>query len=235
MQAVILAGGLGTRLRPVTERIPKAMVTVNGKPFLHYLLELFKSQGIKNIVLCIGYLGKQVRDAFGNGENFGLMIRYSEEKESLLGTGGALKQAQDLLEDYFLVVNGDTYLPIEYRELERAFIRRSKKAMIVVYENSENTGVRNNVELTGDYVVKRHDKERHYPGLKYVDAGALILQRDALNLMQVKHQISLEKGLYPALIEQRELVAYITNQRFYDIGTPEQIKKFEEFLVEGAR
>ena len=119
MQVVILAGGLGKRLRPVTEQIPKVMVTVNGKPFLQHVLELLKSQEITDIVLCIGYLGEQVKACFGKGESLGLVIKYSEEKGKLLGTGGALKQTQDLLEDYFLVLNGDTYLPIDYNELER--------------------------------------------------------------------------------------------------------------------
>ena len=97
MQAVILAGGLGTRLRPLTEQIPKVMVPVSGKPFLSHLLDLLRSQGVRDIVLCIGYLGKQVRDFLGNGGSLGITLRYSEEKERLLGTGGALKQARSLL------------------------------------------------------------------------------------------------------------------------------------------
>jgi NDP-sugar pyrophosphorylase family protein len=93
MQAVILAGGLGTRLKPLTEQIPKTMTPVNGKPFLLHLLELLIYHGINDIVLCTGYLSEQILKFFGSGENLGLRIRYSEEKEKLLGTGGALKQA----------------------------------------------------------------------------------------------------------------------------------------------
>ena len=99
MQAVILAGGLGTRLRPLTEEIPKVMVSINGKPFLLYLLQLLKGQGVNDVVLCTGYLGQQVRNFFGNGKSLGVSLRYSEEKEKLLGTGGALKQTQSLLND----------------------------------------------------------------------------------------------------------------------------------------
>ena len=235
MQAVILAGGLGTRLRPLTEQIPKVMVPVSGKPFLLHLLELLKRWGIDDAVLCIGYLGQQIKAFFGEGDRLGLRIRYSEEKETLLGTGGALKQAQDLLQDHFFVVNGDTYLPGDYSELERAFLRRGKKALMVVYENERDTGVKNNVELVSDSMVIRHDKESLNSSLKYVEAGVLILKHEALDLMEDKCSIPLERGLYPALIQQKELAAYITKQRFYDIGTPEQQRSFEEFLKREAK
>ena len=230
MQAVILAGGLGSRLRPLTEHTPKVMISVNGKPFLLYQLELLKSQGIKDIVLCIGYLGKQVRDFFGNGERFGIRIRYSEEKGELMGTGGALKQAQDLLDEHFFVMNGDTYLPIDYRELERTFLSYGKKALMLVYDNHEDTGLMNNVELDGNLMVTKHDKENANPNLEYIEAGVLSLRLGALDFIPERCSISLEKGLYSTLIGQRELVAYVTEQRFYDIGTPNQKKIFEEFL-----
>ncbi len=230
MQAVILGGGLGTRLRPLTERIPKVMVPVNSKPFLLHLLELLRSQGVNDIVLCIGHLGEQVRDFFGNGESLGVRIRYSEEKERLLGTGGALKQTQSLLDDHFFVINGDTYLPINYNEVESAFAKCGKKALMVVYDNRKDTGVKNNVELDRDLMVIRHDKESSDPGLKYVEAGVLALKREALGLMKEGCSVSLERGLYPGLIQQRGLAAYVTDQRFYDIGTPEQQRIFEEFL-----
>ena len=230
MQAVILAGGLGKRLKPLTEGIPKVMVSVNGKPFLLHLLQLLKGQGISDIVLCIGYLSQQVRDFFGNGEILGVNIRYSEEREKLLGTGGALKQAQSLLANYFLLINGDTYLPIDYADVEKAFLRRAKKAFMVVYNNQEDTGTKNNVALDDNLMVIRYDKESLAPSLKYVEAGALVLRQEVLSLIKEGDSISLEEGLYPTLIQQRELAAYVTKQRFYDIGLPEQRKIFEGFL-----
>jgi len=230
MQAVILAGGLGKRLKPLTEGIPKVMVSVNGKPFLLHLLQLLKSQGISDIVLCIGYLGQQVRDFFGNGEILGVNIRYSEEREKLLGTGGALKQAQSLLANYFLLINGDTYLPIDYADVEKAFLRRAKKALMVVYDNQEDTGTKNNVALDDNLMVKRYDKESLAPSLKYVEAGALVLRQEVLSLIKEGDSISLEEGFYATLIQQGELAAYVTKQRFYDIGLPEQRVIFEGFL-----
>ena len=230
MQAVILAGGLGTRLRPLTEKVPKVMVPVNGKPFLLHLLQLLKGQGINDIVLCIGYLGQQVKDFFGNGKALGVNLRYSEEKGKLLGTGGALKQARSLLDDYFLVINGDTYLPVDYREVEKAFLRRGKKALMVVYDNRDDTEVKNNVALDENLIVRKYDKGSPDPNLEYVEAGALALRKEVLSLLKEGDPVSLEEGLYPGLIQQGELVAYIARQRFYDIGLPEQIKILEEFL-----
>ncbi len=230
MQAVILAGGLGTRLRPLTEQMPKVMAPINGKPFLLELLKFLNSQGIRDIVLCTGYLGNKVRDFFGDGTSLGLKISYSQEKEELLGTGGALKQAQSLLGDNFFVINGDTYLPIDYREIKRAFLSRGKKALMVVYTNQEYTGTEDNVALDNELVVTRHDKKSPDSGLEYVEAGVLAFKREVLELIDGKYPISLERGLYPALIGQKELAAYITQQRYYDIGTQEQHRIFAEFL-----
>lgn len=214
----------------MTEKIPKVMVSVNGKPFLQHLLQLLKGQGINDIVLCIGYLGQQVRDFFGSGEALGLNLRYSEEKEKLLGTGGALKQAQSLLDNYFLVINGDTYLPIDYHEVEKAFLRCSKKALMVVYDNRDDTEVKNNVALDDNLMVRKYDKGNPGPNLRYVEAGVLALKKDALDMIKEGDAISLEAGLYPGLIREGEMAAYIARQRFYDIGLPEQIRTLEEFL-----
>ena len=235
MQAVVLAGGLGTRLKPITEGIPKVMAPVNGKPFLGYLLELLKDRGVDDVVLCIGYLGEQIESTFGKGEELGIRIRYNREETRLLGTGGAVKLAQHLLDDYFFVVNGDTYLPINYKEVQRSFVRYGKKALMVVYDNRQNTGVKNNVGLDSDLMVTRYDKESFDPSLKHMDAGVLILRREVLGLIEEECSVSLEEGLYPALIERQELAAYVSEHRFYDIGTPEQLRAFEEYLMEKQR
>ncbi len=226
-----MAGGKGTRLKPLTERIPKVMAPVNGRPFLSHLLAMLKRYGIGDIVLCTGYLAEQVREYFGDGASYKLRIRYSQEEGGdLLGTGGALKQAESLLDEYFLVINGDTYLPLDYRRLESAFLERGKQAMIVVYGNRDETGVPANVALDQEMTVTRHDKKSYGADLKYVDAGVLALQRGALSVLEEGRAVSLEDGLYPALIQKRQLVAYLTANRFHDIGTPEQKREFEDFL-----
>lgn len=230
MQAVILAGGLGKRLRTVTGMVPKVMVPVNGRPFIAYLLELLSSNGIGEVVMCTGYQGEQVKEYLGEGRSFGVNIVYSEEKESLLGTGGAVKQAQALLHERFFIINGDTYLPVDYSEVEGSFIGKGKGALMVVYDSEGDNRVKCNVELGGHSMVAGYDKEGFTPGLKYVDAGVMALRREALDLIEGGCPVSLEKELYPLLIGKGELAAYITGVKFYDIGTPEQVKVFEEYL-----
>jgi NDP-sugar pyrophosphorylase family protein len=208
------------------------MLPFDGKPFLHHLILLLKNQGIRELVLCVGYLGEKVRDFFGDGRSAGVNIRYSEEGEKLLGTGGALKKALDLLDSYFLVLNGDTYLPIGYREVEKEYSRADCKAMVVVYNNKVNTLVKNNIAIDSRKVVVRYDKEGVSPGRDYVDAGVVMLRKEALDYIPEGIPISLEDGIYRPLVERGELAAFITEQRFYDIGTPEQRSVFEKLVRE---
>ena len=235
MKAVILVGGLGTRLGALTRNVPKVMLPFNGNPFLYYVIRLLKEQGIKEIVMCTGYLGEQVKDFLGNGSRLSLNIKYSEESGRLLGTGGALKQAQDMLEGYFLVLNGDTFLPIDYRDVEKEYLRLGRKALMAVYNNEMNTGVKNNIALDSAQMVVRYDKKSDAPDLRYVEAGAIILQKEVLDSVLEGVKISLEDGIYRRLIEQKELAAHITGQRFYDIGTPEQQQVFRDFLEKETR
>ncbi|TET49661.1 MAG: D-glycero-D-manno-heptose 1-phosphate guanosyltransferase [Dehalococcoidia bacterium] len=233
MQAVILAGGLGTRLGELTRDTPKVMLHFAGRPFLYYIIRLLGNQGTKEIVICAGYLGKQVKNFFGNGHKLGVNIKYSEESVKLLGTGGALKQAQAMLDRHFLVLNGDTYLPINYRKVEEEYLRLGRKALMVVYNNKADTGVTNNIALDRDKMVVRYDKDSTLPDLRYVEAGAIVLQKETLDFVVQGTKVSLEEGIYRHLIERREMAVYITRQRFYDIGTPEQRQVFEDF-VKGA-
>ncbi len=225
-----MAGGLGTRLGELTRDTPKVMLPFNDKPFLYYIISLLEKQGIKNIVLCIGYLGEQVKNFFGDGKKLGVNIKYSVESRQLLGTGGALKQARHLLNEYFLVLNGDTYLPVDYPEVEKEYLRLGQKAMMVVYNNEANTGVKNNVALGSDQMVVSYDKKGTSPDLKYAEAGAVILRKETLGFIPEGEKISFEDGIYQRLIAQGKMAAYITRQRFYDIGTPEQRQVFAELV-----
>jgi NDP-sugar pyrophosphorylase family protein len=230
LQVVILAGGLGTRLGELTRDMPKVMISFAGRPFLYYVLQLLKNQGIKDVVICSGYLGEQIEDFFGDGHRLGVNIKYSQEEEKLLGTGGALKQARHMLDGLFLVLNGDTYLPVDYHEIEEKHLRLGRKALMVVYNNEIDTGVRNNIALDRNRMVVRYDRESASPDLKYVEAGAVFLRREALDFIPDGVPISLEDGIYRYLIEQGELAAHISEQRFYDIGTLEQQRVFEELM-----
>jgi NDP-sugar pyrophosphorylase family protein len=235
MQAVILAGGLGTRLGDLTATMPKVMLPFAGKPFLHHVIWLLKSQDIRDLVICTGYLGEKVRGFFGDGRSDGVNIQYSEEGEKLLGTGGALKKALNLLDSSFLVLNGDTYLLIDYREVAKEYSRAGCKAMVVVYNNKVDTLVKNNIAIDSHKVVVRYDKKGVSSGLDYVDAGVIMLRKETLDYIPEGVPISLEDGIYRPLMERGELAAYVTSQRFYDIGTPEQQSVFEKLVREATK
>ena len=227
MQVVILAGGLGTRLRPITETIPKPMVLINGKPFLEYQLEMLKKNGFEDFILCTGYLGEKIEEYFGNGQKMGMQIKYSKENEPL-GTGGALKNAEKLLENEFVLIYGDSFLPMDYKSLIADFNESKKLAMPVVFKNSPKI-VLNNMEVSKTGEVLHYDKKNQGRS-NYVEAGVHILQKDVLNFVPENSAFSLEEELLPVLIKKGELNAHITDKRFYDIGTFDRLKIFTQVL-----
>lgn len=242
MQAVILAGGAGTRLRPLTLNTPKPMLDVNGKPFLLYIVEELKKYNVKDIVLCVGYLPEKFQEFFGDGSKFGIQIQYSLEKE-FLGTAGAIKLAEKCLADDFLVLNGDTYLPLNYADVYEKFRAADKSGMIVVYDNIEfaaepNIAIdqQNNVIAyakkeplkKGDQLIEVEiDHTRDY---KYVDAGVYVFKKEMLDLVQAGKFVSLEGDIYSKLIQKRQLKAYPTSERYYDLGTPERLADIRTVL-----
>lgn len=227
MQAVIMGGGLGTRLRPLTFEIPKSMVPVNGKPFLEHQVNHLKESGIKKFLFCIGYLGEQIEEYFGDGERFGVSIQYSVEDKPL-GTGGALKNAEDKLEEDFVLVNGDTYNPIDIKEVVEFYNTKEKKGLVVLYDNHEKI-VENNISLGEDGLITAYDKESS-AGMTHVDAGVYVFNKSVLSLIPKDKKVSLETEIFQQLIRQKELVGYATGHRFYDIGTLKRFKKIEEVL-----
>ncbi len=231
MQMVILAGGLGTRLRPLTERVPKCMVPVNGRPFLEYQLEMLSRRGVRDIVLCVGYLGEAVLEHFGCGHRFGVQIVYSWERDGLLGTAGALKNAEPLLAPEFFVTYGDSYLLLDYREIMRQFREGDALGMMVVYRNHDRWE-RSNVALRDGHVAA-YDKTLRLPGMVYINEGLSVLRRRALRLIPDGEPVSQEE-FYSGLIARRELLAYETPQRFYEIGSMEGIEEFQQLVAQGA-
>jgi mannose-1-phosphate guanylyltransferase len=224
MQGVVLAGGLGTRLRPMTERMPKCMAQIGGKPFLFHVLSLLRQRGVHDIVVCIGYLGEQISDYFGDGREFGVNILYSQEREGLLGTGGALRLAEGLLGEEFLVINGDTYLDIDY-ELVYQELAASKKRAVIVASRSIR-GERSDLQIDDRLVVMRYDKESN-GFLGFVNAGVLALKRDVISGLPPGRPISLENDIFPGLIARGDMVAHVTEDVFYDIGTFDSLLTFQ--------
>lgn len=231
LQMVILAGGLGTRLRPLMANRPKSVIEVKGKPFLQYQIELLTRSGVDDIVLCIGYLGQQIKDYFGDGTQFSVRIRYSEEGERLLGTGGALKKAEDLLGKEFFLMWGDSYLMLDYAEIMAYFKRHDKLALMVVYKNF-NRYQPSNVAVDGNLVVK-YDKRNPTSEMIYIDEGLSVFRREVLDLIPNNRAVSLEEEIFPELIARREMLALETQQRFFEIGSFEGLKEFTEFIASG--
>ena len=174
-QALILAGGEGTRLKPITEKIPKPMVEINNKPFLEHQLELLAKNEINDVILCVGYLWEQIQDYFGDRykSNSGALtnLHYAVEPR-FLGTGGAIRNAKRYLREHFFVLNGDSYLPIDYQALGRYCIEKDTTGVLTVYENLDSI-VNNNIKVKDSYIVE-YNKHQPKPDLNGVDAGAAV-------------------------------------------------------------
>ena len=227
MQAVILAGGKGSRLRPITYKISKPMIPIRERPFLQYQLELLKSFDLTDVVLLVSYLGKQIEKYFGNGSKFGLNIEYSIEK-SPLGTGGALKNAENKLAKEFCLLNGDSFLPMDYRKLIRYFYKYNKTGVITVYDNPERVAP-NNISIEESNLVIDYNKKKSV-GMTHVDAGVMVFKKDLLEFIPKSKVCSLEEEIFHKLIKKKQLLAFPTNKRFYDIGSQEGLRIIEEVL-----
>jgi NDP-sugar pyrophosphorylase family protein len=227
----ILAGGLGTRQRPLTSEVPKALIPIGGKPFLHHQIELLKRQGIRDIVLCVGHLAEQVQDYFGDGRWLGVRIKYSEEKGSLLGTAGAIKKAEPLLGDDFFLMYGDSYLMIDYQEIMRYFRRFHRLGLMVVWKNLDRLE-RSNVSAKGN-LVTAYNKDQKSSDMVYINYGLSVLRKEALAFIPPGRPFSQEE-FYQILIDRWELLAFEVGQRFYEIGSPRGLEEFEMLVASGA-
>jgi len=228
MQAVILAGGLATRLRPLTETIPKSMLLINNKPFLQYQLELLKNNGITDIVLCVGYLHDQIEDYFKDGKIIGVNIKYSVERNDLLGTAGALKNAEDLLQDKFFLTYGDSCVFLDFREIWSHFNSYSELALLVVYKNY-NKYDKSNVCLKGNKVSK-YDKKAMDNNMVYIDYGVSLLRKNILRFIPDGTVYSLE-DVFKEIIEQNSMLAFEAKERFYEIGSFKGLEEFTNFIL----
>ncbi len=227
MQIVILCGGKATRLYPLTKKIPKSMMRFEGKPFLEQQLDLLKKNRIFDIVLCVGYKAEQIKKYFGDGKNFGVEIKYSSDKKRLLGTGGALKKAENLLEDSFLVMWGDSYLPFNFQKAIKFFKKSNKPGMMIVFKNL-NKYEPSNVEVKNN-LVKSYSKKRKTKKMKYIDYGISIYRKEVLKHLP-KNQICDLTKLQQALIKKRQLLAYPAEKRFYQIGSPDGLEELKNYI-----
>jgi len=223
----ILAGGLATRLRPATSNIPKALLSVAGEPFLVHQLRLLSSKGFRKIVLCVGHLGELIEAKIGDGKRLGLQIDYSFDGPMLLGTGGALKRAISKLGEGFLVVYGDSYMPVDYAAVVDAFVRSEKPALMTVFEN-EGRWDASNVwfEAGGIY---RYDKNVRTPQTRHIDYGISVLTSGVFTGFPDDAAFDLA-DLYSRLVSEKQMAAYEVKQRFYEIGSAEGLAELDALL-----
>lgn len=232
MQTVIMAGGIGTRLGRLTARLPKSLVNIHGRPFLEYQIDLLRKNGIRKVLLCIGHLGEQIKERFGTGRDLGVTIRYSEEGEDLLGTGGALKKAEPLLEERFLLLWGDSYLLLDYRKIWSAFLRAHRLGLMVVYKNS-NERIPSNMAVR-DGRVTLYDKWKTHPDMLYLDNGLSAWSKDILGMIPSGKPFEIER-LFQRLSERGEVAAYETEQRFYEVGSISGLGELKRFLRDSGQ
>lgn len=228
LPVAILAGGLATRLRPITTTIPKAMVEVAGQPFICHQLAYLKRQGVTEVVMCIGYLGDMIEAEVGDGSAFGLKVRYSPDGEKLLGTGGALKQALPLLDEAFFVLYGDSFLPIDFAAVEKDFAASGKPALMTVLKNG-NRWDKSNV-VYRDHQLVEYNKQQTRPDMEYIDYGLGVLRREVFDGTPEQESFDLA-GLYHQLSVQGQLAGHEVHQRFYEMGSFEGLKETEAYLA----
>lgn len=222
LPVAILAGGLATRLRPITETIPKSLVDVGGAPFVARQLAYLQGQGVTRVVLCLGYLGEQVEAVVGNGTAFGLDVQYSWDGATLLGTGGALRRALPLLGEHFFVYYGDSYLPIDFPSVERSFFAGDKPALMTVLRNIDMWD-KSNV-LLRDGCIAEYNKRNPIPEMAHIDYGLGVISASVIesirtgvpsDLADIYHELSI-KGL---------LAGYEVFERFYEIGSHQGLQE----------
>jgi NDP-sugar pyrophosphorylase family protein len=227
LPVVILAGGLATRLRPLTEKIPKALVEVAGRPFLEHQIELLKRNGIAEVVLCVGYLGEMIEKRYGDGQTLGVRIRYSFDGPKLLGTGGAIKKASAVLPDAFFVLYGDSYLPLAYQAVAAAFREANKPALMTVFANSDAWD-RSNVWFEHSR-IRLYSKREKLPEMRHIDYGLMICTRQIFDAYADGVPFDLADTLED-LSRQGELAGYEVSQRFYEIGSHAGLEELDRML-----
>lgn len=227
LPVAILSGGLATRLRPVTETIPKALIEIHGEPFLAHQLRLLERSGITRVVLCVGHLGDQIRKYLGDGSRFGVEAEYSFDGPQLLGTAGAICRALPLLGEAFFVLYGDSYLPCDYARIASAFLEQPKLGLMTVFRN-EGRWDTSNVEYSGGRILD-YRKTNPTPRMRHIDYGLGAFRKPVFDGVPPDRPHDLA-AIYQALLLRGELAAYEVSERFYETGSEQGIRDFAQFI-----
>jgi NDP-sugar pyrophosphorylase family protein len=219
--AFILAGGKGTRLRPLTDKTPKPMIQIKGKPILEYVIELLVKYHIKNAIIALGYKGEKIKEYFGEGEKYGINIEYVTEKKPL-GTGGPLKLAKNLLVEEFLMFNGDNLTNINLNDMHAFHKKNNAFATIALssVNDPKNFGV---IELEGNK-IKRFIEKPSKPESNLINSGTYILKPEVIDLIPKGFSL-IEKDVFPKLSEQGKLYGYVYNGQWFPTDTIERYEK----------
>jgi NDP-sugar pyrophosphorylase family protein len=230
VQCVVLAGGLGTRMGEWTARMPKALVPVGGQPFAEWQVEWLASQGVGEVVYSIGYRGDMLRDSLGDGSRWGVRIRYVDEGDHLLGTAGALRLATDLgvLDRSFLVLYGDSYLPIDLGDVWWTFEASGRPALMTVFRNESQWDHSNAWYADGQVV--RYDKRNPTAEMTYIDYGLSVLSRVVLEERVPAATVFDLADVFHVLSVEGQLAGYEATHRFYEIGSPAGLRQLQEYL-----
>lgn len=229
MSIIILAGGLATRLRPISFKTPKSLIKVNGTPFIDHQLNLIKDQGIKKVVLSCGHLGEKIEKHVGSGHKYNLQIEYSYDGKTLLGTGGAIKKALPLLSDNFIVLYGDAYLLGNYIQIASK-LTPPNLGLMTLFRNKDKFDSSNVIFENGK--VLKYDKNEKNPQMEYIDWGISVFNKKAFSNFLDKEQFDLSQ-VFQALIKNNFLQGHEVTQRFYQVGSPAGLKELANFLKHG--
>jgi N-acetyl-alpha-D-muramate 1-phosphate uridylyltransferase len=232
LPCAILCGGLATRLRPITEKIPKSLIPINGEPFIAHQLRLLHAKGVTRVVLCVGHLGEMIREFVGDGEKFGMDISYSFDGVQLLGTGGAIRKAIPFLDTAFFVLYGDSYLTCDYKSVAEAFQGAHRRGLMTIYCN-EGRFDTSNVEAN-DGLIVRYDKRVRTSRMLHIDYGLGVFAESVFKELPA-NQIRDLAEVYQNLVAKDDLAAFQVEERFFEIGSEQGIRDLEQYLAAESR
>ena len=228
LPVLILAGGLATRLRPITETIPKALIEIAGEPFIYHQLRYLRSQGVTRVILSVGYLGEMIESLVGNEKKFDLEISIVYDGSTLLGTGGAVKKALPLLGESFFVQYGDSFLPVDFSMVQTAFMTSGKPALMTVLKN-DNQWDKSNVIFENNQLLE-YNKKIQKPQMNYIDYGLGVLAKEVFERCPVDEPFDLAT-VYNDLSSKNMLAGFEVYERFYEIGSLSGIEETSAFIT----
>jgi N-acetyl-alpha-D-muramate 1-phosphate uridylyltransferase len=227
LTVAILAGGFATRLHPILKDIPKSMIDICGKPFIDWQLSLLSDSGVKRVVLCTSYKSEKIEEYVGNGSKYGIEVRYSKDGPTQLGTGGAIKKATEILEENFMVLYGDSYLPINYSTIQNAFQNINETALMTIYKN-DNAFDTSNVNFENGK-VKKYSKTPDSIEFRHIDFGLSIFNKSIFNRYSLNKNFDLS-DVFSGLCKDNQLAAFEVKERFYEVGSVSGIRDLSDYI-----